>query len=101
MVLGLAASLEEAQRPVSVACCFCDDLEEVRLADVKGAGTGHQNSARAKHFQGSEVELLVAAEGGVEVLAAFGEGRRVEDDGVVLLAGGRVVLEEVEGVGLD
>src|SRR5208283_4538371 len=31
----------------------------------------------------------------------FGEGGRVEDDGVVLASGGGIVLEQVEGVGLD
>src|SRR5579863_2305501 len=64
-----------------------------------GAGAGDQNPSRTKHFQGAKVEFLVASDGGVEVALALSEGRWVEDDGVVGLAGGGIVLEQVEGVG--
>ena len=39
----------------------------------------------AEHLQGPEVEFLVPAQGGVEVALGFGEGGRIEDDGVVLM----------------
>ena len=76
-------------------------FEEVRLADVVGAGASDQDAAGAEHLEGAEIEFLVAAKGGVEVALGLGEGRRVEDDGVVATAGGGVVLEQVEGVGFD
>ncbi len=66
-----------------------------------GAGAGHENAAGAEHLEGAEVEFLVAAEGGIEVALGFGEGGRIENDGVVVAIGGGVVLEQVEGVGLD
>src|SRR5579864_9210754 len=65
------------------------------------AGASDEDSAGSKHLQGSEIEFLVAAQGGVEVALGFGEGGRVEDDGVVAMAGVGVVLEQVEGVGFD
>src|SRR5271157_1590707 len=60
-----------------------------------------QAPAKSQHFQGSEIKFLVAAKSGFDRALAFGEGRGVEDDGVVLLARRGVVLEQVEGVGLD
>ena len=66
-----------------------------------GAGAGDEDAAGAKHLEGAEVEFFVAAEGGVEVALGFGEGGRIENDGVVVAVGGGVVLEQVEGVGLD
>ena len=79
----------------------CKHFEEVGPADVVGAGAGDEDAAGPKHFQSAQVELLVAAQGSVEVALGFGEGGRVEDDGVVAAVGGRVVLEQIKGVGLD
>ena len=66
-----------------------------------GARAGDEDSAGTKHFEGAKVEFLVAAKGGVEIALGLGEGGRVEDDGVVAVVGGGVVLEQVEGVGFD
>ena len=68
---------------------------------VERAGAGDQHAARPEHLQGAQVQLLVAADGGFHDALGLGEGGRVEDDGVVLLAGGGVVLEQIEGIGLD
>src|SRR3984957_11956373 len=73
--------------------------EEVGLTDVIRAGTADQDSAGAKHLQSAKVEFFVAAHGWVEVALGFGKGGRVENDGVVALAGGGIVLEQVEGAG--
>src|SRR5215469_15118110 len=101
MVLRLASALQETQRPASVSSRVCDCLKQVRLGDVVGTGASHQDSAGPEHFQSAEVELLIAAESRVEVLAGFGKGRRIKDDSVVLAARGSVVLEQVKGIGLD
>ena len=89
------------KRAVGVAGGVGEHFEEIGLADVVGAGAGDQDAAGAKHLQGAQVEFFVAAEGGIEVALALGEGGRIENDGVVALAGGGVVLEQIEGVGFD
>lgn len=66
-----------------------------------GAGAGDEGSAGAEHLDGAEVELLVAAHGAFGGALGLGEGGWVEDDGVVLLAGGLVLAEELEGVGFE
>src|SRR5208283_5358152 len=69
-------------------------LENTHVAACIGCGG-------AQHPQGAEVEFLVAAQSGRHCALGFGEGGRVEDDGVVLASGGGVVLEQVKGVRLD
>ena len=101
MVFGLASDLDQAEGAVGVEGGAGEHFQEIGLANVVGAGAGDEDAAGAKHLEGAEVELFVAAEGGVEVALRFGEGGRVEDDGVVAAVGGGVVLEQVEGVGLD
>ena len=59
------------------------------------------DAAGTKHLQRAQVQLLVAAQRGRHGALGLGERRRVENDGVVLPAGGGVVLQQVEGVGLD
>ena len=78
-----------------------DGLEEVGGADMEGTGAGDEDSAGLEHFKSTEIQFFVAAQGLVEIAFGFGEGRGVEDDGVVFFAGVGVVAEEVEGVGLD
>src|SRR4029077_17906659 len=58
------------------------------------------------HFEGAEIKFFVAPERGVEIALAPGERGRVENNGVVAgtlvrTSWGGVVLEQVEGVGLD
>ena len=52
-------------------------------------------------MQGTQVHLFVAAQRRLQRALALGEGWRIKHDGVVLLAGRRVVLQQVEGVALD
>ena len=88
MVFGLSADFEEAQGPVGIERRSGQHFEEVGLAHVVGAGAGDQDSAGPQHLEGAEVEFFVAAQGGVQVALGFGEGRRIEDDGVVAAFGG-------------
>ena len=101
MVFGLSADLEEAEGAVGVEGGVGEHFEEVGLTDVVGAGAGDEDPAGAEHLEGAEIEFLVAAESGVEIALALGEGGRVENDGVVAAIGGGVVLQQVEGVGFD
>ena len=101
MVFGLTANLDQPQGALGIASGVSQHFEEVGLADVVGAGAGDQDAAWAQHLQGAEVEFFVAAEGGIEIALTLGERGRVEDDRVVALTGGGVVLEQIEGVGFD
>ena len=89
-----------ARRPASAAAA-AQHLQKLAFADVEGARAGDQDAAGPQHLQGAEVQLFVAAQGGGHGAPGLGEGGRIEHDGVVLPAGGGVVLEQVEGVGLD
>ncbi len=84
MVFGLSANFDQAQGAVGVKGGGGEHFEEVGLADVVGAGAGDEDAAGAEHLEGAEIEFLVAAEGGVEIALALGEGGRVENDRVVV-----------------
>lgn len=101
MVGGGGAGFEEADVAACVGCGGGDDFGEVLQADVVGAGAGDEDAAGGEHAEGAEVEFLVAAEGTFEGAFGFGEGGRVEDDGVEALVGVVVAAEEIEGVGFD
>jgi len=101
VVIRLSSNLDQTEYAVSITGSAGKHFQEVGLANVVGARAGDENSTWAEHLEGAEVEFLVAAEGGIEVALGFGEGGRVENDGVIALAGGGVVLEQIEGVGFD
>src|ERR1700678_615496 len=101
MVFGLAAHLDQTQAATGIQGSRGQHLQEVGRANVVGAGASDEDAAGAKHLEGAEVELLVATQRGLEVAFGFGERRGVENDGVVAAVGGGVVLEQVEGIGLD
>src|SRR5438105_13066366 len=86
MILGLASFLQNAGLAMAVRSRFSDHGQELGLAHVIRAGAGHQSASRAQHLHDPKIEFLVAAEGGFHVALALGEGRWVEDDGVVLSA---------------
>ena len=65
------------------------------------AGAGDEQAAGAQHLERAQVQLLVAAQRAFNGALGFGEGRRVENDGVERLAGLRPVAKNLEGVGLD
>ncbi len=92
MVFGLASNLEQAEGAVRVEGRRSQHLEEVGLADMVGTGTGDEDAAGSQHLESPEIEFLVAAEGGVEIALALGEGGRVENDGVVVAIRRGVVL---------
>ena len=101
MVGGGAPGLEELDSAAGVGGGGGDYLGELGEGDVVGAGAGDEGSAGAEHLHGAEVELLVAAHGAFGGALGLGEGGGVEDDGVVLLVGGFVLAEQLEGVGFD
>src|ERR1035441_5684883 len=101
MIDGSAPFFQDSHPSSSVGSSRSQHLQKFTLADMKRAGAGHQNPAWAKHLEGAQIQLLVAADGSLQNAFGLGKRWRVEDDSVVLLAGGGVVLEQIEGVGLD
>jgi len=127
VVGGGGSGFEELDAAVGVGGGGGEDGGEVFERDVVGAGVGDEGSAGGEQAKGAEVELLVAAGGGFGGAPGLGEGRWVEDDGVVEVgavaaqtsrslrcggksaasgrddraAGGVEVAEVVEGVGFD
>src|ERR1039457_2072714 len=101
MVFSLSADLDQAEGAVSVEGSRGQHLAETGLTDVVRAGAGDEDAAGAEHFQSPKIEFFVAAMGGVEIALALSEGRRVENDSVVVVVGGGIVLEEGEGGPLD
>ena len=63
-----------------------------------GAGEGCQHPAGLEEAHGAEVDLFVAARGGLDSLAAAREGRRVQDDQAEAGPGALEPAELVEGV---
>src|SRR5208283_525618 len=101
MIPGRSPVLQYTEVLVGILSGIGYDLEEVRCADVEGTGAGDENPSGAQHLQGAQVELLVTAQGFLEVALGLGEGRRIENDGVIAPVGSGVIPEEIEGVGLD
>ncbi len=64
MVLGGAAFLQNADAAAGVGGGRAQHFQELSFADMEGAGAGYQHSAGAQHLQGTQVKLLVAAQGG-------------------------------------
>ena len=60
-------------------------FEEVRVHEV-GAGAGDEVAAVSDQLHAAQIDLTVAARGGLDGIAGLGEGGRIEDDDVILLA---------------
>src|SRR5271156_5234303 len=101
MVLSSSPALQDSQVLMSISCRLGNHLMELLGANVERARAGHQNPSRTQHFHGAQVELLISAEGFVEIALAFGKRRRIENDGVVSPFGRIVIPQKVEGVGLN
>ena len=101
VIFGLTSNFEETHASVGVKRGRAQHFKEAGLAHVIGARAGDEYSARPQHLKRAKVEFFVAAESGIEIAFGFGEGGRIEHDGVVRVVGGGVVLKQVEGVGFD
>src|SRR5271165_6843507 len=101
VVLRLAALLQNSNVAACVSRRRAQHPQEFCLADVERTGAGNEDAAGPEHFQGAQVELLIAAKRGRNGALGFRKGGWVEDDGVILPAGGGVVPEQIEGVGFD
>jgi len=98
MVEGGAASFEQAHAAAGVKSGGSDGALELSPADMVRTGAGDQKATGVEHFERTQVELLVSAHGPFDGALGFGEGRRIEHDGVEFLAGVRPVAQDLEGV---
>ena len=98
MVPGLGAFLHYPYLPASVHGGRDQHLLEIVLRDRLRAGAGHQYAAGTQHLQRPQVDFLIPAHGLGKGSFVAGERRRIEHDGVVLAAGGGVILEHVEDI---
>ena len=76
-------------------------FQELRRADVIRTGTADQHSARTQHFQGTKIQFFIASKCGLQGPLAFGKGRRIEHNTVVLPSGMGVISKQVESVGFN
>jgi hypothetical protein len=101
VIFSLSAYFDQAKSPSAVKSGIGKHFEEVGLADVVGTRAGDEQTARTEHFQSAKVELLIAAEGRIQIALGLGEGRRIENDRIVAALRRGIVLKQVEGVGFN
>jgi len=80
MVLGLSTSLDYDYTSTRIIRRLGDYLEKQRLGNVIGARTGKEEPAGFEDFEGSEIDLFVAALSGFRAVSILRERRRIEDD---------------------
>ena len=101
MVGSGAAAFEQTHAPRGIGSGGSDGGFEIGPGDMVRTGAGDQQAAGTNHFERTQIQFLVAAQGAFDGAPGFGEGGRIEDDGVKTLARLRPVAENFEGVGLD
>lgn len=85
MVGRLRPEFHLAEPAVRISGCFADRLfKELGVHEV-GAGAGDEIAAVLHQLHSAEVDLAVAPRCRFDGIAGFGEGRRIQDDHIVLL----------------
>src|SRR5581483_8852225 len=92
VVFCLAALLYQPQATVSVYGGGGDGFQEIGLADVIGTGASHQRSTRPQHLEGPQIQLFIPSQRRIQGLLGTGKCGRIEDNGVVLFSGSRIVF---------
>jgi hypothetical protein len=101
MIHRLPGDRPQRQTPPRIGRGIRKHLQKERLAHVEAAARREQHSSGREESHRAQVDVLVAAERGVDRGPVLGERRRVEDDGVEGLATALEVAQIVEGVGFD
>ena len=95
MVERLAAEFAQRDPAAAVGGGVAEHVAKERRREVEAAARGEQHAAGREQAHRAQVDLLVAAERGVERVARLRERRRVEHDRVVaraaLLLGAREI----------
>lgn len=99
VITPLCAVFDLHQFGVGVGCCGLYHAAEHIRKDVLGAGAGDQITAIANQLHSTKIDLLVPAKRGIDRGTGLGEGRRIEDDDIVLFTGKCFFLQQVKDVG--
>ena len=102
MIGSGAAALEQAHAPRRIGSGGSDSGFKIGPTDMMRAGAGDEQAAGTNHFECAQIQFLVTAQGAFDGAFGFGEGGRIENDGV---EGSqprlRPVAKNLEGVSLD
>src|SRR5271163_2253085 len=99
MIGGGSAAFQQPDLAVGISGGSGDNRSKVFNTNMMRTGARHQRASGAKHFEGAQIQLFIAAQRSLGGALRFSEGRRVENDGVELDAGMAPLAEQVEGVG--
>ena len=100
MIRALLTRLDLAQRDGGIRRGGGQHLAEQLIGHKVGAGTGGQIAAPGKQLHGPAVDLPIAPDGRLHRLAGLGEGRRVQNNKVIVMALLLAQLgEQVEHIG--
>ena len=97
----LRAAIHNHHRTVRVEGSFGNHLQEIPLGDVERARTGHKTAPGTKHLERAQIQLLVSAEGGINIRLLARKGRRIQDNRVEAPALLVRCFQEIEAIGLD
>ena len=101
MVRRLLASFDLAEADAGVFGGIVEHLAEQVVAHEVRARAGRQVTAAGQEFHSFQVDFFIAPDGIADGMARLGEGRRVEDDEVIVMAlVFSQVREQIEDVGL-
>src|SRR5204863_900337 len=101
MVCRLGSPLQNPSPAARVPGRLGEHFGKNGFTDVMRTGTCNKDTARPEQAHGAVVDLFVATEGAFQALLVFGEGGRVQDDGVVAPAFPVALREKIEGIRLD
>ena len=86
MVRSAAGPPPDAGETSASAAAEASILRNSSVGHKVGAGAGGQIAALGQQFHGPAVDLPIAPDGGLHRLAGFGEGRRIQDNIVIIPA---------------
>lgn len=101
MIRRLPEPLAQAKRRSGFRRGPLQKFRPVLGGDVMRTGKSGEDAAGRKEAQGAQVQLVIAPKGGGFVALGFGEGRRIENDEVVIFPLLFAMAEKVEDVALD
>ena len=101
MIPRLHQRLQQKHLAARVSGGLPEHLQKQGCGHELGAGEAGQITAGLHHLHAPVVQLLVAPVGGIEGLAALGEGGRIADDKIVPLAALALALDEIKHILAD
>src|SRR6266850_3708521 len=101
MIGRLAPHLDEGDVPSRVGGGVAQHLQELLRSEMVGAGGCGDDRPWRRQTEGAQVDLLVAADGGLDGAGALGERRWIEDEEPEPFLAPVEILQVIEGIALD